>query len=302
MTRLTADYTPDLKKDKQAIVSIWVFSIAVILFVLILSSCASVNSKGINYFVGRAEKDLVKYFGYNGVIQSFDENNDYDKIVFLTNKVIKYQVSKVNTVQYKVSRRTQVMLLTFNEFSDGCVTYNDAKYYGMHIGIEGLPPNAYTVHRNDNAALVPQINQFNNLINRYTAYPSSQSNEAFNRSKIGDSYYLYEKSSKGYWNPGVTGLTQGESYTGYIWGLWKIDIVAENRSETEGYIIGQYNERQNQYYSGNGNSVITVPQINSLIDDYKSKGFTYTTKTEGYSLFAYLKNGKVVRVEENNEK
>jgi hypothetical protein len=266
--------------------------------VLVLSTCASVNTQGINYFVSRSENDLIKHFGYNGVVQSFDGNNEYDKIVFFTDKVIKYQVSKVNTVQYKVSRQTQIMLLSFNEFSDGCVIYYDAKYYGMHIGIEGLYPNAYTVHRNDNAAIVPQINQFNNLINRYTSYPTSQRNVAFDRSKVGDSYYLYDKVSKGNWSSGVTGLRQGESYTGNTWVLWKIDIVTENRSETESYIVGQYYERQDAYYTGNGNSVITLERVNSTINDYRNNGFTLRTTTEGHSMLAYIKNGKVVRVDE----
>jgi len=274
------------------------------LFVLVLSACASVNSQGIQYFVGRSENDLIKYFGYNGVIQSSSGNDEYDKIVFFTNKVIKYQVSKVNTVQYKVSKQTQIMSLAFNEFSDGCFVNNSSQGYGMHIYLTSIAGSSIRgmsddlVHRNDNTTLIPQINQFNTTINRYTSYSESQRNDAFNRSRIGDSYYIYHKSSKSNFDPGIPGLTQDEIYASYIWILWRIDIVAENRSETESYIIGQYYERQKQYYSGNGNSVITVSQINNLIAEYRSKGFTYTTSTEGHSLFAYIKNGKVVRVEE----
>ncbi|MDR2941463.1 MAG: hypothetical protein LBV17_02610 [Treponema sp.] len=277
-------------------------TLIVILFisVFILSTCASVNTQGINYFVGRTENDLINYFGYNGVVQSSDGNNEYDKIVFFTNKVIKYQVSKVNTVQYKVKSQTQIMFLEFNAFSDGCVVYKDARYYGMHKVEEGAfladGSGRYIVHRNDNATLRPKINQFNNIINSYTSYPTFQENEAFNKSRIGDSYYIYKNNIKSYWSHG-TRLIQPESYTENIWELWKIDIVAKNRSETEGYIIAQYYERQDQYYSGNGDSVITVPQINNLINDYKNKGFIYTTNIQGHSLLAYIKNGKVIKVE-----
>jgi len=293
-------------------------TIFVVLFILVLSTCASVNTQGINYFVGKSESDLIKHFGYNGVVQTSTKNNENEKIVFFTNKVIKYQVSRVNTVQYKVSRQTQIMLLSFNEFSDGCLVELPSPIgYGMHIYIDGsIGGSTYArdgkrvvktggdsnvVHRNNNAILVPKINQFNNTINRYTSYSKSQENDAFNRSKIGDSYYIYNKESKTNWNPGVTEDYIDETYNNRSWSLSRIDIVAEDRSETESYIIGQYYERQDKYYSGNGNSVITVPQINKLIADYKSKGFTYTTRTEGNSLLAYIKNGKVVKVEEKKE-
>jgi len=266
-----------------------------ILFFLVLSTCASVNSQGKNYFVGRSENDLIKHFGYNGVVKTSTGNNEYDKIVFFTNKIIKYRVSKVNTVLYKVLRQTEEIQLAFNEFSDGCLVLDSYTTYGQHIYSSG----GRYLHNNDNSTIRPRINEFNNLLNRYTSYPSSQSNSAFDRHNIGDSYYLYQKNTKQEWSPGITNIKQAETYTSNRWYLWRIDVVAENRSETEAYIIGQYYERQNQYYSGNGNSIITVPQINSLIEEYRSKGFTYTTDIEGLSLLAYIKNGKVVRVEEN---
>ena len=49
------------------------------LCVLIFSTCASVNSQGIRYFVGKSENDLIGYFGYNGSEVEVN-NDDYDKI------------------------------------------------------------------------------------------------------------------------------------------------------------------------------------------------------------------------------
>jgi len=264
---------------------------------IIYTTCASVNTQGVTYFVNKSETDLIKQFGYNGVEIS-NSNTEYDKVMFFTNKVLKYQMSKTNYVDYKTSKSQLVMSLCYNQFSDGCVTYNDAKYYGMHIGIEGVSPKAYTVHRNDNATLVPQINQFNNLINRYKSYPDSQKNAAFDGSNIGDSYYLYVKENKNYYSPGVTGLTRSESYTNYICDLYLVNIVSETRSNTESYIVGQYTERQNNYYTGNGNSVTTFDRVNSIINEYRNSGFTLKTVTEGNSIYAYIKKGQIIKVEE----
>ena len=281
---------------KKIISILFIFSACII-----ITTCASINTQGINYFVNKPETELNKQFGYNGVEIS-SSNTEYDKIMFFTNKVLKYQMSKTNYVDYKTSKQQLVMSLCYNLFSDGCVTYYDAKYYGMHIGIEGVSPKAYTVHRNDNAALVPQINQFNNLISRYKSYPFSQRNAAFDGSKIGDSYYLYVKDSKTSYSPGVTGLTKSESYTNFICDLYLVNIVSETRSNTESFIVGQYHERQDNYYTGNGNSVITHERMNSIINEYRDKGFILKTATEGISMYAYIKNSKIIKVEEKMDK
>jgi hypothetical protein len=271
------------------------FILFIIFFILVLSTCASVERQGITYFVGKTENDLIKHFGYNGVVQSNTGNDEYDKIIFFTNKVIKYQVSKVNTIRYKVSRQSVIIdALSFYQFQDGCLVSGDTNY-GQHYDKDMY--GNITRHINDNASLVPIINQFNSIKNRNDSYPNSQRSVVFDRSRIGDIYYLYYEDRKSLYTEGRT-LYSSEVYTGIILAVWRIDVVAEDRSETESYIIGQYYEHQNQYYSGNGNSVITVPQINSFIEEYRSKGFIYTTRTEGNSLLAYIKNGKVVRVGE----
>ena len=75
-------------------------------------------------------------------------------------------MSKTNIVRYKVSRQTQIFSLAFNEFRDGCRTFNNAEFNGMHTGIVGIgTENARVIHRNDNAAINPRINEFNNIVN-----------------------------------------------------------------------------------------------------------------------------------------
>jgi hypothetical protein len=265
-----------------------------------ISTCASVKTQGIKYFINKSETDLIKYFGYNGVEIKY-QYGEYDKVMLFTNKFIKYQMNKTNYTDYKTSKQTTVMSLVYNQFSDGCVTYNDATYYGMHKVVEGVVradgSGRYVVHRNDNAALVPQINQFNNLINRYTSYPSSQRNVAFDRSNIGDSYYLYDKSSKSYYDSGVPGFVPAESYTNYICYLYLINIFSETRANTEKYTVVMYNERLNQCYDSN-NKIITVERANEIIKYYENNGFKTLVIPEGYTVYAFIKNGKIIKVED----
>jgi hypothetical protein len=266
-----------------------------ILLAMFLSTCASVKSQGVSYFEGKKENDLIQYYGYNGTeINSSD--SEYDKILFFTNKMLKYQMSKVNTVRYKSSRQTQIMIFSFWEFSDGCLT--DGRYHLETEGIASATGAGRTVaHRNDNAIIRPKINEFNNTINRNRSFPTSQRTEAFNRSNIGDVYYLYEiKSSQNYMP--ATDLIRGEGYTANTYGLWRINVFAEDRSETESWIVAIYDERFNRWLSGSGNTTITQERANGIINEYINNGYTQRIVTEGYSMYAYIKNDKVLKVEE----
>ncbi|MDR2596960.1 MAG: hypothetical protein LBC76_06535 [Treponema sp.] len=266
---------------------------------LLLSACATVNSKGIYYFVGKSENDLIKYFGYNGkLVEPFDP--EYDKVLFFTSKILKYQMSKTEYIRYKVTRQSEILNIMFNQFSDGCLTFINSAYYGNHYGIEGVGfsnQQPRVIHRNDNSAIRPVINNFNNIINRYDAFPNSQRDIAFDRSKIGDTYYLYSNTSKQYYNSGVTGLTPNESYTSCSYVVWRIDIVAEDRPETQKYIVVTYNDRFNRCYDGN-NNIITVDRANEIIDYYTNNGFSSKVINDGLSMYAFIKNGKIVKLEE----
>jgi len=286
----------------KKIISIIFIAFACILF----TTCASVNTQGIRYFVNKPETDLIKHFGYNG-LEINNSNEEYDKVVFFTNKVLKYRVSKINYVRYKVSKQTEIINIMFNQFSDGCLCELDRVYYGQHYISDSY--NNVT-HRNNNASLRPIVNNFNNLVNRNDSFPTSQSSGVFDRSKIGDTYYLYAIDRKQEYNPGVTRIGAGsgttviipsETYTSNIYIAWRVDIVAEDRPETEAYIVGQYYERQNTYYSGNGSSVITIEILNNTINDYRNKGFNLNIITEGNSMYAYIKNGKIIKVEEKTD-
>lgn len=269
-----------------------------LIFVFILSTCATVNSQGIYYFVGKSESDLINHFGYDGK-KVDSSNSEYDKILLFTNKILKYQMSKTEYIRYKVTRQSEILNISFYQFSDGCLTYPDSIYYGNHYNIEGLGGyNPRVIHRNDNSSIGPKINNFNNIINRSDAFPNSQRNAVFERSKIGDTYYLYNNSSQQNWISGVSGYTPSEAYTSYICIVWRIDIIAEDRPETERHTIVTYNERLDRSYDMN-NNIISVERANEILSYYTKNGFSLIVITEGLSMNAYIKNGKVVKVEEN---
>jgi len=278
----------------------YIFSVTFIIFLFFeLSACATVNSKGIYYFVGKSEIDLIKYFNYNG--ESIESSApEYDKVLFFTNKILKYQMSKTEYIRYKVAKQSEILNIRFNQFSDGCLTFIDSAYYGQHYHIEGLGSTAYqprVIHRNDNSAIRPIINNFNNIIKRSDAFPNSQRDIAYDRSKIGDTYYLYSNTSKQYYNSGVTGLTPSESYASCTYLVWRIDIVAEDRPETQNYIVVTYNDRFNRCYDGN-NNIITLDRANEILDYYINNRFNSRVITEGLSMYAFIKNGKIIKVEE----
>jgi len=275
------------------------FFIPVIFYVLLLSTCASVKSQGINFFIGRTENDLNKHFGYNGV-EMENSRQEYDKILFFTNKVMRYQMSKTNVVRYKISRQTEILSFTYYEFPDGCIYDSNSHYDSIT-----------NQHKsNQNSLIVPRINEFYRIINNNIAFPNTQRTTVFNNSKIGDVYYLYfidknilrsgtitRFSGSG---GGAEVIRPGEIYTANTLILWKIDIVADDRAETERLIVVRYNERLDRCFDGNGN-VISLERANSILSYYVNNGFTQRILTEGHSLIAYIKNDNIIKVEKPQE-
>jgi len=277
------------------------YVVFILIIILLLSACATVNSKGIYYFVGKSENDLIKHFGYSGKsVES--SNSEYDKVLYFTNKMLKYEMSKTNYVRYKVSRQSEILNISFNQFSDGCLTFPNSPYGGNHYGIEN---NLYDytsrlIHRNDNSAIIPTISNFNNIINRPDAFPYSQSNTIFDRSRIGDTYYLYNIYKNQGFSGGIISADiniPGEVYTMNTYKVWKIDVVAEDRPETEKYIVVTYNYRLDHYYDGN-NNIISADRANEITSYYINNGFNSRVISEGLSMYAFIKNEKIIKVEE----
>lgn len=272
-----------------------IFFVVFIIIVFVLSACATVNSQGIYYFVGKSENDIIKHFGYNGKsVESSD--SEYDKVLFFTNKILKYQMSKTEYVRYKVPRQSEILSILFNQYSDGCLTYDGSHY--KTIGAWTSTKTPQVIHSNDNARIIPIINNFNNIINRSDAFPYSQRDTALSRNNIGNTYYLYNNISKSYFSSGHSQLgIPSETYTINTYMAWRIDVIAEDRPETKQYIVVTYNDRFARCYDGN-NNIITVDRANEIISYYTNNGFSSRVITEGLSMFAFIKNGKIIKVEE----
>ena len=128
-----------------------------------LSACASlgIKMKGKEYFTGKTENDLIKYFGYEGY--AFDEPGEYDRAVYFTNQVDTIEMSKTTVQRYKTSNSQNVFSFTFSERNDGCLVYS-GNYH---------------------------ITRYNNEINRLNAVSRDNQQVAFNNTKIGSWFFVY---------------------------------------------------------------------------------------------------------------
>jgi len=276
------------------------FLIFSILFIInLFASCASVKTQGIGYFIDRKESDLIKYFGYSGV-ESESFNNEYDRVLFFTDKTQKYQMTKVNTVQYKTAVQTEIIRISFNQFSDGCLCSLHPPHNGQHY----REVSGKIMHNNDNFRIWQVINEFNFLRNRSNSFPASRQSVIFNRSNIGDSYILYQIDRRTEYYPGISKTTPGEGtvqiipserYTTTRFIAWRVNIIAENRSFKEKQTVATYSERYDKFFNAH-NIVVTEEKVNEIINDYSQNGYTLDMIYEGHSLYAYIKDDIVVRV------
>jgi hypothetical protein len=273
-----------------------------------LSNCASVQSQGKYYFVNKTERELIKYFGYDGSEMQSDVNNEYDKILFFTNEVDSRYMNKTTVTTFKTSTNQNIYSLNYSEHNDGCLVNYESGYYHYRPGsystgkggvkIQHSPPQ----HRNDNSFIRTEINRFNSEIKRLNAAPSDNQQAAFNNTPIGSWYFVYsvtqEYGSRNY--PQLQGVNEGiplsETFAIYHCNIWRVNVNADNRSSTETYIAYTYDYHSQQYYDEN-NNVINESEANSNENYYTQNGFIASTQTRGLSVLAFINNGKIVKVE-----
>jgi hypothetical protein len=264
-------------------------------FVTALSACASIgiNMKGEDYFVGKPESELTKYFGYEGIM--FDGEEEYDRIVYFTNKVMKFEMSKTTVQRYKVSKSKTIYSFTFSERDDGCLVNDGNSHYtsvtfSRHGEFGGQ-------HINDNTLVKSNITFFNNEVKRLSAVSRDYQQVYFDKSSIGDWFFVYDiyQHPKVYYSLG-TSITPSENYRFYTYYIWRVDVVADDKATTTKYIAAIYDDRSARYYDGSWN-IVSEEQAQAIYDEYIKKGFMPNTITEGFSVLAYIKDGKVVKVE-----
>jgi hypothetical protein len=268
----------------------------ILLFIAFLFACVSMGTslQGKNYFVGKSESALTKYFGYNG--EEYDGEGVYDKILYFTNLVVTVYMDKTTVTTYKTTTNQNVFSLNYSEHNDGCLVLFENGHYHYR------PRTAVTTpeHRNDNAFVRGEFNRFNNEIKRLNAVSSDNQQATLNITPIGSWYFVYRVSQEYYvFNYGISnndGIPTSETAVIYHCNMWRVNVVADNRSSTETHIAYFYDDLSQQFYNENGNA-ISQEQANSNEDFYARQGFTTRTQSEGLSVLAYIKNGKVVKVE-----
>ena len=108
------------------------YVLALVATVVSFVSCATlgVATKGAEYFNGKKEEDLVKYFKYDG--DPVKTSDEYDKVLHFTNHVITIYVEKTTVEKFKNSQWLVVRNFFFQELYDGCLIPTDRAISDAH--------------------------------------------------------------------------------------------------------------------------------------------------------------------------
>jgi hypothetical protein len=276
----------------------------------------SVNTQGANYFVGKPESTLTKYFGYEGEI--YDGEGEYDKIIYFTNKVIRLTATKQKVTRYKTSESKLVSRVFFAEFDDGCLHWLGDDGHGIEhyelVNVGNTSATGSTIKmvfrhtNNENVFVNNEIKKFNSEIQRLKAVPSTDQQAAFQRTNIGSWYYFYQtkdtvktryagaESTTSSGGGSTIGESRYETSVWHVYDLYRVDVKADDRIETESHTVAIYNEYEDSFYDGNGNT-ISLEREAAIYADYEEKGFDIITNESGISVLAYIRDGKIVKVE-----
>lgn len=270
-----------------------------------LTGCASLGiaSKGAEYFVGKTEEDLIKYFGQEGDIIDIEDEHDFDSILYFSNLIVQKNMSKTTQQTYKTSSSTQVFNLGVMEYSDGCLLSTQTNT--RHYDLSSYDSSSY-IHRNDNKYVNSEIRHFENEVARLAAVPANDQDTAFKNTRPGSWYFTYQIQRSNYWDPGYAGRITNSSYGSrasipaenvpvYYYQIYKVDVYNDTKTSTESHIAFIYNDAVGLFYDKN-NQLISAEQAVDTEWLYLDKGFTAEIKTKGIALAACIRNGIVEAV------
>jgi hypothetical protein len=78
--------------------------------------------------------------------------------------------------------------------------------------------------------------------------------------------------------------------------IFRVDVKADDRTQTESYTPVRYVEYYDSFYDSSGN-VISEAQAEAIQNDYIKKGFEILSNKAGISVIAYIKDSTVIKVE-----
>lgn len=273
---------------------------SVLIFATLFPSCTSLGlfTKKADSFVGKTEDDLVKYFKYEG--ESVSANEEFDKAMYFSNKVTTVYMDKTTVQKFKNKKSIQLSSFSFKELSDGCLLNSGTVHYATVKRTEDGPGGTRVTkvdatHKNDNTAINAQIKSFNANVQQYNAVKSTNDEAMFNRTSIGNSYYIYSiESNSGAYSDEKVGNSTATYYT---YTLKRVDVFEDSKSTTDTKTAYIHNYQQKKYFDSD-NKEITEKQATSNKSNLASSGYTEREKTKGMSLIAYIKDGVVMNVEE----
>jgi hypothetical protein len=114
----------------------------------------------------------------------------------------------------KTTTSTKLWDFTYHIWSDGCVT-SDYR----HVDFRGN-------HRNNIGYVNSQIDFFNAQVRRLNCIDLAYHQEYFNRSTIGDVYYVSHSENETYYES-FTQYSQGGPYVIYSLTIWEVRVIAK---------------------------------------------------------------------------
>lgn len=265
-----------------------------------LLGCSSlgVATSGGNYFNGKKETDLVKYFKYDGVQVKAD--GDYDKVLRFSNLVTTIYVDKTTTEKFKNKRSQEIAKLEFYTLSDGCQFWTELSnlnYFSVDINKKSYGVSG---EYNHNAQIKQGVNNFYNIVQKLNAIENTIGNQQIikqtvNNTAIGKSFYLWEVRNFKF-SQYMDNNHNETNGTATDYSIIKVDVYEDSKSSTETHIAYIYNDRENTYTDEKGNQISKAESLEKE-KTYVAKGFESRRKDKGLSLVAYIKDGVVVKVD-----
>ena len=265
------------------------------IFIVVCTSCASLGvwMHGEQYFVGKTEDDLIKYFEDKGI--ELLNKAEYDKIVRFCNQIDTLYMDKTIVKTYKEGIPQRIFSLDFVEYNDGCLVLDGKSHYSG--GTSSVGKVIMPRHSNDNAFIKNELNRFWSEVKRLNAAPTSNQDALFDSTPVGSWYFVYKKSSESIYYGGNPYVKEPpSSIPFYHYNIWRIDVSSSQKTTTETEIAYVFDLKYLTYYDAKGGQ-ISLSQALENEKYYEKQGYTRRLSKEGMTVDAYIKDNKIVKIE-----
>ena len=117
-------------------------------------------------------------------------------------------------------------------------------------------------------------------------------NIMFDRTSIGNTYYIYEIKTNRTAHADNDGSSTAICHN---YKLQSVSVYEDSKTSTETHVAYIYNYKEKQYTDEKGNQ-ISEEQALANEKSYLNEGFENRKKNKGMALTAYIKNGIIVKI------